>query len=220
MVLLVMILGFAVSVYALLMQVFGIESDDKATIISGILSMVGAMIGAIVAGGIAIYVSRTQLTKQAELDDTRERQLIAIKIKLEKYQEINENYYALGRSYSKWFSYMVYYLNREITLDELRIEDDKMQNLILNKRTILRSYSPFFSNITESIRTIDEFDENLGNLIYDYFTFPERKFDTNQLNESTKKLMEINKNLLVFISNQTEDLNHLIQNELEKINQV
>lgn len=219
-ILLLIILGFAISLYALLIQVFGIESDDKATLISGVLSMIGAMIGAIVAGGIAIFISRTQITNQAELDDKRERQLIAIKIKLEKYQDLTRIYYETGVNYSKWFALIINFRQGELTRPDLKTEDAKIQNIILNNKTTLRSYAPFLDKLIDSVEALQELESDMGNKIYDNFTYPINKnIEESKLIEVVEEIIEINKDILLHISKQIKELNELIKIELEKINQ-
>ncbi|MFJ8065835.1 hypothetical protein ACIQYS_14490 [Psychrobacillus sp. NPDC096426] len=78
--LLISIIGFLVALYALLMQVFGIQSDDKATIIGGILSMAGGALGAFGAYQVAVW----QTNKAIEND----REIRIRQKKVEKLEEL------------------------------------------------------------------------------------------------------------------------------------
>lgn len=53
---------FLVSLYAAIIQVFGIESDDRATILGGVLSMVGGAVGAMGA----YMVARHQVNEEKD----------------------------------------------------------------------------------------------------------------------------------------------------------
>lgn len=67
-ILLLSIIGFLIALYALLIQVFGIQSTEKATIISGLLSMIGGAIGALGA----YFVASSQMDKQFEHEKKKE----------------------------------------------------------------------------------------------------------------------------------------------------
>lgn len=66
--LLLSIIGFLIALYALLIQVFGIQSTEKATIISGVLSMIGGAIGALGA----YFVASNQMNKQFQYEKRKE----------------------------------------------------------------------------------------------------------------------------------------------------
>ncbi|WGT38478.1 hypothetical protein QH639_22125 [Lysinibacillus sp. 1 U-2021] len=71
---------FLIALYALIIQVFGIQSEDKATIISGVLSMVGGALGAFGAYKVAVL----QTTKAIEHD----REIRIREKKVEKLEEL------------------------------------------------------------------------------------------------------------------------------------
>lgn len=80
--LLISIIGFLIAVYASLMQVFGIQSVEKATIISGVLSMIGGFAGALGA----YFVASNQMNKQFQKQD-KDR---VIELRIEKLNETLE----------------------------------------------------------------------------------------------------------------------------------
>jgi len=63
----VIIILFCISLYALIIQAFAIESDDTATILSGVLSMIGGSIGALGA----YFVATNQMKKQFDKQDNK-----------------------------------------------------------------------------------------------------------------------------------------------------
>ncbi|MGE7667422.1 hypothetical protein ACQKMN_17110 [Ureibacillus composti] len=83
----VVIIVFSIALYALILLVFGIESDDKANIISGILGMTGGVIGAIGAYFVATY----QMSKQFEFERNKEekQKLEIIEQTLKKLELLN-----------------------------------------------------------------------------------------------------------------------------------
>lgn len=59
---------FVVSIYALIFQVIGNDSPNKATIFSGVLSMIGGIVGALGA----YFVASNQMNKQFEHEKKKE----------------------------------------------------------------------------------------------------------------------------------------------------
>ncbi|QUG41572.1 hypothetical protein KD050_20245 [Psychrobacillus sp. INOP01] len=88
-ILLLSVIGFLIAIYALLMQAFGIQSGDKATIISGILSMVGGFAGALGA----YFVASNQMNKQFQHEKRKEEKQSKEQIlhTLKKLKILNED---------------------------------------------------------------------------------------------------------------------------------
>ncbi|MGE7951647.1 hypothetical protein [Lysinibacillus xylanilyticus] len=85
---------FLFGIIAIAFQVIGEDSPNKATIIGGILSMIGGAIGAL----SAYLIARMQLTKQLELQDEKERKRILLEIKMKKAEEVLEILHQTKRS--------------------------------------------------------------------------------------------------------------------------
>ncbi|MEF7494523.1 hypothetical protein V4V34_08045 [Lysinibacillus sphaericus] len=75
---------FLFGIIAITFQVIGEDSPNKASIIGGILSMLGGAIGAFGA----YFIARMQMTKQLDLQYKKEREKMIIEIKINKYQEL------------------------------------------------------------------------------------------------------------------------------------
>ncbi|MBM7678957.1 hypothetical protein [Gracilibacillus alcaliphilus] len=75
---------FTAFIWGLTIQSVGIDSVNKATIIGGILSMFGGMVGAF----SAYFISRFQLTKQMDLQDQKDRSRVLLETELRKAEEI------------------------------------------------------------------------------------------------------------------------------------
>jgi len=58
---------FLIAIYASIIQVFGIQSEDKATIIGGILSMVGGALGAFGAYKVAVWQTNQTIEHDREI---------------------------------------------------------------------------------------------------------------------------------------------------------
>ncbi|MFZ0576074.1 MAG: hypothetical protein WAM41_01095, partial [Psychrobacillus psychrotolerans] len=198
---------FTVSIYSLTIQSIGVDDSNKATIISGVLSMIGGMIGALVAGVIAIYISKTQLARQAKFDDSRERQLIAIKLYIEKYQEIYIKLTDLGRGYSKWVSTVSNYYNEYIPKEQLLREDEELQEKIVELRRSLNAYKPFLKDLEGILDFIITYEYKIGNLVYDYFTFPKGFKKEIELKETISTIKGFNGELLRVISSESDKVN-------------
>jgi hypothetical protein len=76
--------SFTVSLWALTIQYIGVDSANKATIISGLLSMIGGMVGAF----SAYLIARAQITKQLDLQDKKDRGRVLLEIRLRKAEEV------------------------------------------------------------------------------------------------------------------------------------
>ncbi|WHP42981.1 hypothetical protein QIX46_08200 [Lysinibacillus boronitolerans] len=74
---------FLLGIIAMVFQIIGEDSPNKATIIGGLLSMCGGAIGALAA----YLIARMQLTKQLELQDNKDRKRIILEIRLRKGEE-------------------------------------------------------------------------------------------------------------------------------------
>ncbi|WP_347722517.1 hypothetical protein [Lysinibacillus capsici] len=64
---------FLIVLYASIIQVFGIQSDDKATIIGGVLSMIGGALGALGAYVVATYQMNKQIEHEKQKEKNREK---------------------------------------------------------------------------------------------------------------------------------------------------
>lgn len=75
---------FVITIWALSIQFIGVDNTSKATIIGGVLSMIGGMVGAF----SAYFIARMQLTKQLDLQDEKDRARIIMKMKIDKADEL------------------------------------------------------------------------------------------------------------------------------------
>lgn len=97
---------FLIGLFSLIFQVIGQDSPNKATIISGLLSMIGGAVGAL----SAFLIARMQLTKQLELQDKKNREMFLAELKIKRAEEALKILYETRMAYfhleGTWKSYV------------------------------------------------------------------------------------------------------------------
>lgn len=154
--LLITIVLFLIAIYALLIQVFGIQSGDKATIIGGLLSMIGGIVGALGA----YFVASMQIEKQfAKQDKDRVIELKILKLN-ETLELANEFLHILqvwrGLTYNVEIRVKQFKEKKLTHVNELNIFNDNeqqdikknIQKLVFAKDT-LKKNKVFLSGITD-----------------------------------------------------------------------
>lgn len=154
---------FLVGLFSLLFQIVGEDSPNKATIISGILSMIGGGIGAL----SAFLIAKMQLTKQLELQDKKNREMFLAEMKIKKAEEILNILFESRMAYfslkGAWDSYVMdcngvseENINKKFDKNELKnselidIFSMKRDEFILTYSKIY-SYRPFFTELIMDI---------------------------------------------------------------------
>jgi len=162
----------------------------------------GSLVGALAAGLIAIFVSRTQIQKQAQLDDLRERELIIIKLKIDKYQEVFKYLNDLNREIIKWSLVITEYRRNEITHEELIKKDSETQNAILELKRLIIS----MEELQNKVSTITDKEFEIGNIIYEYYTHIGEGKVTKEYENPYQSLSEKFDSLFKHIFNESKKL--------------
>ena len=123
-----------------------------------IINLVGIVIAsafsARVAFKIAKYQTEKQLTKQNILETKKEKRMLATQIRLDKYEDLYASLTEYARLISQSYLNVLYYTHSDeysdkITIEQLRVNEDDLQQEILlkgNKTEILSAYHPEIMN--------------------------------------------------------------------------
>lgn len=191
-----------------------------------IINLVGIVIAsafsARVAFKIAKYQTEKQLTKQNILETKKEKRMLATQIRLDKYEDLYASLTEYARLISQSYLNVLYYTHSDeysekITIEQLRVNEDDLQQEILlkgNKTEILSAYHP---EIMNDWNVLSKIYEEIADIIFDGFTYPGRfepkvkdsSFDTlkekhNLFNEQYCKVQDMLTSAIVNIINDLE----------------
>ncbi|WP_163536263.1 hypothetical protein [Gracilibacillus sp. YIM 98692] len=232
---------FAVSIWALTIQYIGVDDPNKATIISGLLSMLGGMVGAFAA----YLIARAQITEQLDLQDKKDRSRVLLEIRLRKAEEILDiltrtrmTFFSLHGTWTSVFMDYSNYIESHWT-EDVKYEDMKNEKLLeaLDKQRdeFIKTYSecykfkPYFPDLITNIeKEHNDFlkDLTLGiNAVVYRFSGVDYTYKTyKELWESIEtKISDVNANFektLELIDQEIVDtekeISHLLQNFNER----
>jgi hypothetical protein len=157
--------SLAVFIWSLTIQSIGVNvnSTNKATIISGFLSMLGGMVGAF----SAYLIARAQITTQLDLQDKKDRSRVLLETKLRKAEEVLEvltrTKTAFFNLQGAWRSILIDYTNEiqnrlteDIDYEELKNEGllellEKHRDDFVFTYSGCYKYRPYFPELIDSI---------------------------------------------------------------------
>jgi hypothetical protein len=169
--------GMAASIWALAIQYIDVDSSNKATIISGVLSMLGGMVGAF----SAYLIARAQITKQLNLQDEKDRSRVLLEIRLRKAEEVLENltktrsaFFTLQGSWTTYHQDYISYIranrDKDINYEDMK-NDDLIEHLQKYRDEFIWTYwdcykyKPYFPDIIAEIKK--DHEELFKNLTWD-----------------------------------------------------
>ncbi|KKK39493.1 hypothetical protein WQ57_02040 [Mesobacillus campisalis] len=155
--------ALAVTVWAITIQSLGVDSTNKATIISGLLSMFGGMVGAF----SAYLIARAQITKQLDLQDKKDRNRVLLETRLRKAEEVLEvltrtkmAFFGLQGSWTSilhdHLNYIADHLREAVVYENLRNEElleaiDHRRDEFITTYSGCYKYRPYFPDLIGSI---------------------------------------------------------------------
>ena len=227
-ILLLSIIGFVIAVYALLMQVFGISSVEKATIISGLLSMIGGSLGAFGA----YFIARMQMTKQLDLQYKKEEEKMIKEVKINNYLKLLEIGDNLLQLINKLYYSLIEIYLESIASKENVVELEKDIRIIVQEikeqSTKVVIYKVFFDDrVLMNFPDLPKVTQEMEQLVYlKLIDFRQTTHDKSDLieNEKFDKLTdEIRKEFDTIINRPKEDIfkilsytNLYLKNSIEK----
>jgi hypothetical protein len=225
--------GVAASIWALAIQSIDVDSSNKATIISGVLSMLGGMVGAF----SAYLIAREQITKQLVLQDQKDRSRVLLEVRLRKAEEVLENltktksgFFNLQGSWTTYLQDCISYMNanRDKNIDYEDMKNDALIEVVEKYRdefvwTYIDCYKfkPYFPDILDKIKK--DHDELFKGLTWDInqivfrFTGVDYKFESYKKlwNSIEKKVTNVDANFEAIL-NKIDD--HINTTEKEIVN--
>lgn len=232
---LILSFSFMLSLWALTIQYIGVDNANKATIISGLLSMIGGMIGAF----SAYLIARAQITKQLDLQDQKDRGRILLGIRLSKAEETLDvitrtrmSFFSLHGAWTTLLGDYKYYITSHLTenidYEELKNEGlldilSEFRDKFITTYSECYKYKPYFPElITNIARDHEELFKNLtldiNEVMYQFLGVKNVVYGTNaDLWKSIKEKVErvdLNFNeTMIIIDKQIIDA----ENEIQKL---
>ncbi|MED4064423.1 hypothetical protein [Priestia megaterium] len=176
----------------------------------------GAIIGALAAGAIAYFVARRQINLQAEIDNKREKQFLVTQLRIEKYQEAYSLLSDLNREFAISQHLVLNYFHKKITLEVLRDKEDQCQQNVMMLTRKINSLEPFIKNLKEAHDIIKSRYWDMGNIIYDGYTYPgsKKRFADDTTIDTFK---EVSHELMMYTVNFCDEINGYLKNEVDKL---
>lgn len=204
--------SFMLFLWALTIQYIGVDNANKATIISGLLSMIGGMIGAF----SAYLIARAQITKQLDLQDQKDRGRILLGIRLSKAEDTLDIIARTRMSFfslqGAWTTLLGDYINhiKNNWTENIDYEELKNEGLL---DVLSKFRDEFITTYSECYKYKPYFPELITNISRDH-------------DELFKKLtLDINEVMFQFlglknvVKGTNEDLWKSIKEEIEHVNQ-
>lgn len=165
-VLICFVIIFLFSLFTLMIQVVGNDSSNKATILSGLLSMIGGAAGAF----SAYFIARWQMDKQLDLQYKKEKEKIIVELKINKTNEIiniyNDVLNEIASFEEKWINLQSFvnkkrkYLGSGVFALSDFIDEKCSNEVLYSKRFVINRYHDvlkyqiYFPNRKEIIKSV------------------------------------------------------------------
>jgi len=172
---------FLFGIIAMTIQVIGEDSPNKATIIGGLLSMIGGAIGAL----SAYLIARMQLTKQLDRQDKIERKRILLEIKMKKAEEAIEILQQTRSSFFElqgaWTTYVYDHLNYIANRSKEKVDYTKFSNKAL-MRDVQTYRDKFINTYVQCYKFKSHFKKLISDIEEDHIKyFKDLTLDINDL---------------------------------------